>query len=207
LSILIFHSIILIINKKSILMKRFILFSLVGIVALASCTKDSATPVTIISGTKTISVPFSSATAFTLFRFSDSTVVANTDSASNKWDFGLRFTTFIVNSYAGGPGSAGAILNNGTFDATPTAPTTGYAYDTTATQRAIKDGSWYDYNGATRTFAPKAGKVFLFKTADGAHYAKMELLSVDYAPFVGMYPTTLLYKFRYAYQANGTTTF
>ena len=93
-------------------MKRFILFSLVGIVALASCTKDSATPVTIISGTKTISVPFSSATAFTLFRFSDSTVVANTDSASNKWDFGLRFTTFIVNSYAGGPGSAGTIAGH-----------------------------------------------------------------------------------------------
>lgn len=178
------------------------------VVVVASCTtKDVPLTPTVVSGIKTISVPFSSASAFTLFRFSDSTVVANTDSVSSKWDFGLRFTTFIVNSYAGGPGNAAAILNNATFDATTTAPTTGYAYDTTTTQRAIKDGSWYDYNAATRTFAPKAGKVFLFKTADGAHYAKMELLSVDYAPFVGMYPTTLLYKFRYTYQANGSTTF
>jgi hypothetical protein len=189
-------------------MKRLSILSLITIVAFASCKKDSNdTPSTSVAGTKTISVNFSSASNYTLFRFSDSSVVANTDSATNKWDFGLRFTTFIVNSNAGGPGAGGAILANGTFDATPTAPTTGYAYDTTATQRAIKDGSWYAYNPTTHAFSPQAGKVFIFKTADGAHYAKMELLAVDYAPFTGYTPTTLLYKFRFSYQANGTTTF
>lgn len=188
-------------------MKRFFFFSVLAVVAFSSCKKDTTPVATTISGTKTISVNFSSASNYTLFRFSDSSVVANTDSATNKWDFGLRLTTFIVNSNAGGPGAGGAILANATFDATAIAPTTGYAYDTTTTQRAIKDGSWYAYNPTTHAFTPQAGKVFIFKTADGAHYAKMELLAVDYAPFVGMTPTSLLYKFRYSYQANGTTTF
>jgi hypothetical protein len=190
-------------------MKRLSLLTIVAVVAFASCKKDSGTTATTtLTGTKTITVNFNTASNFTLFRFSDSTVVANSDSASNKWDFGLRFTTFIVNSNAGGPGAAGAILTNGTFDATTTAPSTGYAYDTTTTQRAIKDGSWYTYNPTTRTFAPTAGKIFIFKTADGSHYAKMELLSVDYVlPAGAMVPTALLYKFRYSYQANGSTTF
>ncbi len=188
-------------------MKRFFFLSVVAFAAFTSCKKSTDDVPTIVTGTKTIAVNFNTATPFTFFRFSDSTVVANTDSATNKWDFGLRFTTFIVNSNAGGPGNAGAILTNGTFSATATAPTTGYAYDTTASQRAIKDGSWYDYNPTTRSFAPKAGKVFIFKTANGTNYAKMELLAVDYAPFIGMFPTTLLYTFRYSYQANATTTF
>lgn len=188
-------------------MKRFFFFSVVALVVFSSCKKESEVTPTIISGTKTIAVNFSTASQFTFFRFSDSSVVVNTDSATNKWDFGLRFTTFLVNSNSSGPGAAGAILADGTFDALTTAPTTGYAYDTTTTKRAIKDGSWYNYNGATRTFTPKAGKVFIFKTANGNNYAKMELLSADYAPFVGMFPNTILYKFRYAYQGNGSSTF
>jgi hypothetical protein len=199
---------LLIKNKiKSICMKRFFFFAIAAVVFFSSCTKETDSTPSVVSGTKTIAVNFSSASQFTFFRFSDSSVVVNTDSATNKWDFGLRFTTFIVNSNSSGPGAAGAILLDGTFDGVTTAPTTGYAYDTTTTRRAIKDGSWYNYNGATRTFTPKAGKLFVFKTANGTNYAKMELLSADYAPFTGMFPTTILYKFRYTYQANGSTTF
>lgn len=192
-------------------MKRLSLLTVIAIVAFSSCKKDdNVNPSVTISGTKTISVNFSTASTskYTLFRFSDSSVVAQADSASNKWDFGLRQATFIVNSYSGGPGAAGVILANATFDATTTAPSTGYAYDTTASKKAIKDGSWYSYNPTTNAFTPTAGKVFIFKTGDGIHYAKMELLSADYAPFsAGTTPTTLLYKFRFSYQANGTTTF
>jgi hypothetical protein len=112
-----------------------------------------------------------------------------------------------VNSNASGPGNAGVIMQDGIYSAITSAPTTGYSYDTTATRLAIKDGSWYDYNSVTRSLTPKAGKVFIFKTADGLHYAKLQLLSVEYAPFVGMVPTTLLYKFQYTYQPNGTTSF
>ena len=194
-------------------MKKMMIVGAAALLFFAACKKETeSTPVaTIVSGTKTISVPFDpmGTKPFTLFRFSDSSVVANTDSASNKWDFGLRFTNFIVNSYAGGPGNAGVIMQDGTFDGIIAAPTTGYAYDTTSTQRAIKDGSWYTYNPQTHAFTPTAGKVFIFKTADGSHYAKMELLSVDYGGLTGTppQPTTLLYKFRYTYQSNGTVNF
>ena len=133
-------------------------------------------------------------------------MVANSDSASTKWDFGLRLTTFILNSQTYGPGNAGAILQNSIYSSVTAAPDAGYAYDTTSTQKAIKDGSWYNYNPTTRSFAPKAGQTFIFRTADN-YYVKMELLAVDYEPFVGPAPVKLIYRFRYTYQANGTKAF
>ena len=69
-----------------------------------------------------------------------------------------------------------------------------------------KTDPWYDYNLTTHSFVPKAGKVFLFRTADG-HYAKMELLNVGYEPFVGPVPVRLIYTFRYTYQPNNSNTF
>jgi len=51
-------------------------------------------------------------------------------------------------------------------------------------KKLLKTEAGYDYNPTTHSFVPKAGKVFIFRTADG-HYAKMELLSVGYEPFVG----------------------
>jgi len=174
---------------------------------LTSCSKeDAVTPVTIIEKTDSVKVNFSSTGSFTFFSFKNDAVVANTDSASTKWDFGLRFTTFILNSNAYGPGNAAAILQNSIYSTVTAAPTSGYAYDTTTSQKAIKDGSWYNYNPVTRTFAPKAGQTFIFRTAD-SRYVKMELLAVDYEAFTGPMPIRLIYRFRYTYQANGTTTF
>ena len=180
-------------------------FAFLGFTA---CKKDQNAPVIpSISSTQTLSVNFSTASKFAFFSFKDSTVVANTDSVSTKWDFALRFTNFLVNSNASGPGNGGVIVQDGIYSAITSAPTTGYAYDSSSTKLAIKDGTWYDYNPNTHAFLPKAGKVFIFKTADGAHYAKMQLLSVDYAPFTGYTPVTLLYKFQYTYQPSGSTTF
>jgi hypothetical protein len=177
-------------------------------VLMISCNKDKTVilsqPVT---KTKDITVNFSSSMPFTLFSFKDTSVVANSDSTSGKWDFALRLTTFLVNSHSGGPGNAGVIVQDGVYDNILTAPVTGYAYDTTASQRAIKDGSWYDYNPATHSFVPKAGKVFIFHTADGMHYAKMEILSADYVPFVGPVPQQIIYKIRFTYQPDGTNKF
>ena len=153
-----------------------------------------------------MTVNFSPVSSFTFFNFRDTTVIANSDSATTKWDFALRLTTFLVNSNASGPGHAGAILQDGIYSTIVSAPTTGYTYDTTTGQKAIKDGSWYDYNPTTHSFAPKAGKVFIFRTADN-HYVKMELLSVGYEPFVGPTPVRLIYTFRYTYQPNNTNIF
>jgi hypothetical protein len=178
-----------------------ILSAIAGAIVLASCSKDETTVQPATIKTKSITINFSAASPFTFFSFRDTTVIANTDSASIKWDFALRLTTFLVNSNASGPGNGGAILQDAVYDNVKTAPATGYAYDTTSSQRAIKDGSWYDYNPTTHAFTPKAGKTFVFRTADN-HYAKMELLSVDYEPFIGFTPKKLIYKFRYTYQPN-----
>lgn len=183
-----------------------IILSAIFFISLSSCTKDPVVPVTIVEKTDSVKVNFSTASPYVFFSFKNDAIVANTDSASTKWDFGLRFTTFILNSYTYGPGNAGAILQNSIYSSVTTAPDAGYAYDTTSTQKAIKDGSWYNYNPTTRTFSPKAGQTFIFRTADN-NYVKMELLAVDYEPFVGQVPTRLIYRFRYTYQSNGTKNF
>lgn len=189
--------------------------SLIALTALAagvvSCNARKDVPVTKITVTDSILVPFSSTASYTFFSFKNNAIVANSDSASTKWDFGIRFVNIIVNSNASGPGNAGVITQPGVYDNFTTAPTTGYAYDTTSTQTAIDAGyttGWYHYDPSdpTHTFYPVAGQFFVFRTADN-HYAKMEILSVGYMPFVGQTPVTLIYKFRYVYQADGTGNF
>jgi hypothetical protein len=183
-------------------------FALSVTVLITSCEKDPVVVPTVPNTkTKDITVNFSNAMPFTFFSFKDTSVVANADSASNKWDFALRLTTFLVNSNSSGPGNAAAILQDAVYNNVTTAPASGYAYDTTASQRAIKDGSWYDYNATTRSFVPKAGKVFIFRTGDGIHYAKMELLSANYAPFTGQVPQQIIYKMRFTYQPDGSKNF
>ena len=175
-------------------------------VAFFSCKKENVVtnqPVT--ADTAIVVVNFSSSSSYAFFSFKNGTV-SNVDSASNKWDFGLRLTTFLVNSNASGPGNAGVIMQDGLFDNINSAPASGYAYDTTAAKLAIKDGSWYNYNITTHTFTPIPGKVFIFRTADN-HYAKMEVLEANYEPFVGPVPQNIDYKIRFAYQANATTNF
>ena len=173
-----------------------------AMIMMSSCSKDSTTTVNSVQKTDSLKVNFSSTAPFAFFSFKDGTMVANTDSASTKWDFGLRLTTFILNSHTYGPGDAGAILQTALYDDVTAAPDNGYAYDTTASQKAIKDGSWYNYNPTTHAFAPKAGQTFIFRTADD-HYVKMELLAVDYEPFVGPAPVRLIYRFRYNYSTTG----
>jgi hypothetical protein len=124
----------------------------------------------------------------------------------------MRFETFIVNSNASGPGNAGVQIVNQPFEAVAAAPESGYKYDTTAAQKAIKGTDWYIYNAATRTFSPIAGKTFLFRTATNK-YAKLEVLSADPADDNGnpvvppTRPTKIKYKIRFAYQASGTRDF
>lgn len=192
-------------------MKKTIQLSVViGVVVLlfagASCSKKSDPKITVVQKVDSLLVKFSNSGSFVFFNFRNGKVVANSDSATTKWDFGMRRTTFILNSHAYGPGNAAGILQSSVYSSVLTAPGAGFAYDTTTSQKAIKDGSWYDYNPVSHSFSPKAGKTFIFRTADN-FYVKMELLAVDYAPFVGPSPSELIYRFRYTYQANGTKTF
>ena len=180
--------------------------ALTGLCILTSCHKDHSATVTPAKADSAIlAVNFNPTSSYAFFSFKNG-VISNVDSASNKWDFGLRLTTFIVNSNASGPGSAGVIMQDGIFDNITSAPASGYAYDSSATKLAIKDGSWYTYNVTTHVFIPTPGKVFIFRTADN-HYAKMEILGVTYEPFVGPTPVKIDYKIRYAYQATASTNF
>lgn len=178
-----------------------------GVIFFTSCKKDNTgntAPVT--ADTATVPVNFSSSSPYAFFSFKNNAIVSNSDSATAKWDFGLRLTTFLVNSNASGPGNAGVIMQDGLFDNITSAPGTGYAYDTTSSQLAIKDGSWYNYDINTHVFTPSPGKVFVFRTSDG-HYAKMEILDVTYEPFSGPVPQVIDYKIRFVYQSNGTVNF
>ena len=191
-------------------MKISLLAVAVAVTGLMSCGKEevpASPPTPSVSIVDSVEIPFSS-NNYLFYSFKDSAVVATSDSATTKWDFGLRFVDIIVNSHSSGPGSAGVITETGIYDNFITAPETGYAYDTTATQPAI-DASlstgWYNYDDNTHAFSPKAGEFFVIRTADN-HYVKMEILSVTYAGYVSPIapPTTLIYKFRYNYQADGT---
>jgi hypothetical protein len=187
-------------NKRSLL-----LFGSAAVIFFSACKKDSGTaqqPAT--ENTTTIKVNFSPATPYIFFNFGNNAIIANTDSATSKWDIAIRLTTFLVNSNASGPGKAGVIMQDGIYANIISAPSTGYAYDTTSNRLAIKDGSWYDYNLATHAFVPKAGKVFIFRTADN-RYAKMQILEANYDPFVGQTPDKINYKIQFVYQADGST--
>jgi hypothetical protein len=179
--------------------------------ALGSCKKDDVTPEPLETVTKDLLVDAKNDGAFTLFNFETGQTVASDRQNSTEWDFGLRLTTFIVNSGASGPGNGAAMVTTGVFNEISTAPETGFKADATG-DLAITDGSWYDYNPITRSFAPKAGIVFLFRTAKG-NYAKMEIVSAAPTDDNGnvvvppTQPTKIKYTVRYVYQKDGTRNF
>lgn len=184
------------------------LFIAMGI-GLSSCEKDYVP--TEVKTTDILTDVNPQTGKYTYFSFKNGNVVAETEAQTANWDFGIKFTTFIVNSGVSGPGEGGVLIQSGVFDEILEAPETGYLTDETG-NLAIKDGEWYDYNPQTHTFAPKAGKVFIFKTADGK-YAKMELLSATPTDSNGntvtppTFPTKIKYTLRYVYQEGGSRKF
>lgn len=191
-------------------MKKYLLVFATSFV-LVSCQKDEV-PAPAIVATTSFLVSGSSMGLHDLFSIENKTRVANTDSVSSKWDFGMRFEKFIFNSNASGMGNAGVQIINTPFDNVTTAPETGYAYDTTNTRLAITGAQWYNYNSVTRSFSPIAGRTFVIRTATNK-YAKLEILAADPTDDLGnavvppTRPTKIKYTFRLAYQANGTRVF
>jgi len=147
-----------------------------------------------------------------LFSFKSGAEVPATDSASHKWDFSMRFEKVFVNSHASGPGNAGVQILNMPFEDVKMAPEAGYAYDTSGSQLAIKGSDWYIYNPTDHSFSPKAGKTFVFRTADDK-YAKMEMIQAQPVDADGnlvtppTLPTQIKYELRYTYQPDGTKNF
>jgi hypothetical protein len=182
-------------------------------VLFVSCDKEDTPATPAVVNTKDFLVNGSATSGnYNFFKFETSSELPASDSATTKWDFAMRFETFIVNSNASGPGTAAVQVISQPFDAVTVAPPTGYRYDTTASQKAIKGADWYTYNPTTRSFSPIAGKTFVFRTATGK-YAKLEVLSADPADDLGNIvvpptrPTKIKYRIRVAYQNNGTVNF
>jgi hypothetical protein len=198
--------------------------------SIISCTNNNVTPVSLTAVTyknlaadppsggynPTNGAPIGVTKKYTFFSFKTGQLVANTDSASNKWDVGFNGTTLIIN---GGPqrtGSGGAIVSTGIFSDLATAPDTGYDLDSIVTVNgtakktyAIPTGSgkgWYSYDPTKNTISPIAGKFLIIKTGDG-RYAKMEIISYYKDAPATVTSSTLdrYYTFRYVYQGDGTT--
>ncbi|MBX9783936.1 MAG: HmuY family protein [Chitinophagaceae bacterium] len=192
-------------------MKYSILAAAVLLFAVSCKKEDKPTPATVatfdfvVNGSPTQG-------NYDFFSFATGAKVAATDSNSTKWDFAMRFETFIINSNASGPGNAGVQIVNTPFDNVTAAPETGYKYDTTVSQKAIKGSDWYVYAG--RSFSPIAGKTFVFRTATNK-FAKLEVISADaldasgniLSPTSPVRPASIKYKIRFAYQPGGKRDF
>ena len=186
-----------------------LLFALSIAIVTVSCEKTKITPASL--ETIDFLVNGSSRSGnHSFFSFADGAEVSYLDSNSTKWDFAMRFETFLINSNASGPGNAGVQILNKPFDEVYIAPEDGYKYDTTIAQKAIKATDWYKYENFT--LSPIVGKTFVFRTAVNK-YAKMEVITAeptdnDGAPVVPpTRPTKIKYKIRYAYQENGSRNF
>jgi hypothetical protein len=205
------------------------LTALTGIL-LASCGKDNVpAPVTVqtktvnnlqadtIIGISSIGQPYGSG-KYTLYSLETNSVVANSDSATTKWDIGFRGTTIITNGGNGGPGAGGAFVYTGTFSDLATIPTDStFRVDNAPTSYAIKTGSgngWYSYNGATQLITPIPGRILVVRTATGK-YAKIEIQNYYKG---GVTPDATAsdndkltkqryYTFRYTYQSDGSKKF
>lgn len=145
---------------------------------------------------------------FTLFSFASGKVIANADSASNKWDIGFRATRIIFNGGISGPGQAAASLQTGLFDDMKTVSDTVNLKSDNAQTLALSPSSgkgWYNYNPTTNIISSIPGRVVLLRTADGK-FAKMEILSYykDAPTTPDASSPSRYYTFRYVYQPDGS---
>lgn len=147
-------------------------------------------------------------THFALFSFENKAKVAIADSATTKWDIGFQKTTIILNSGVRGPGNVEvSTLTQTSFSDVKQAPAYGYIPDSTLEFTAIPGGSgngWYTYD-QSHLISPIAGKIFVFKLANGK-YAKMRI--INYYKGHPSSPNPVTDKGRYysfEYQISDTT--
>lgn len=210
--------------------RRIIGSVLAAVVIFQSCTKDNTTvpqetlvqkivkdvQADTIIGLSPIGQPFGSG-KFTFYSFETNSIVPNTDSNTTKWDIGMRGTTIITNNGTSGPGKGGAFVYVGTFDDLTSVPADSTFKVDAAPSFAITAASnrgWYLYTPQTNLVTPLPGRVLVIRTANGK-YAKVEILNYYKG---GTTPAATdpdalkifsqrYYTFKFAYQADGTTTF
>jgi hypothetical protein len=204
------------------------LFSIVS----NSCTNSDPSPIALSSvtysnlkadppsrGYAPDGTPLGVTKKFTLFSFRTGDIIANTDSATTKWDIGFNGVTIIVNGGKSGLGKTQAQLVKIEFNKLLTAPETGYFTDNDAApigeapnmNLAIPTGSsdgWYSYEPTSKMYMPISNTIIVIKTTD-ERYAKMEIVN-----YYKEAPTNVSadtpdrhYTFKYVYQRDGTRNF
>jgi hypothetical protein len=199
--------------------KSILSLVLVAMIAtIMSCSKSDPTPAALTATTisdfsadpptgrdPNTGVPTGLTGKYSLFSFSTGAKVANTDSATTKWDIGFNSTNIIINGGTSGPGTASAQLYSGIFTDLTTAPDAGYLQDNKVTPAyaipRTSGNTWYTYNSTTNIITPTAGRFIVIKTSSG-NYAKVEIL--NYYQGAPLTPTSSsvarYYTFRYIYQ-------
>ena len=203
---------------------------LAAVVIFQSCTKEETSvpqvtliqkivkdvPADTIIGLSSIGQPVGSG-KFTFYSFETNSIVPNADSNSTKWDIGMRGTTIITNNGTSGPGSGGAFVYVGTFDDLTAVPADSTFKVDAAPNFAITAASnrgWYLYTPQTNLVTPLPGRVLVIRTATGK-YAKVEILNYYKGgttpaatdPDAVKIYSQRYYTLKFAYQADGTTSF
>lgn len=163
------------------LQRRLLLILSISLLVIFSACDDSSTgveaPEPEIEANTAEDINADGQLAF--FNLRTGEVVDRADSASTEWDLAFNSTTIRVNSGVSGPGSAAALVLDVPFNSVEIAPSEGYNTDSEESF-AIPSGSgngWYNYNPSTHIVTPMPDKTIVLRTADGNHYAKVEILS------------------------------
>jgi len=213
---------------KQLLKMSFVVFAILQITA---CSKSETItePVLTVStnivkdliadtvlGLASNGMPYS-AGKYTFFSLENNAVVANTDSATAKWDLAFMSTRILTNGGTSGPALGGAFIYTGLFDDLKTIPADSIFKTDNAPTYAITTGSgkgWYTYDQLTSLITPLAGRVLVIRTASGK-YAKLEITSYYKggltlpvsASDAEKLTKQRYYSFRYSYQSNGSKVF
>lgn len=148
---------------------------------------------------------------YTFYSLRDGAVVE--DSASAEWDIAVQATNVLINGGTSGPGDGAGYVAQGAFEEVAAVDAERLAVDDAAAgQYAIPQGDgngWYNYNaGGENYIRPVPGRTIVVRTADGAGYAKIRVLSYyrgnPELPADREAHPSRYYTFEYVYQAEGT---
>ena len=197
---------------------------------LFSCSKSTTTVVAPLTATTVNDLPADTiigvtaqgqpygAGKYTFYSLEKNAIVANTDSATTKWDLAFNGTKILTNGGTSGTGLGGAFVQVGLFDELKTISADSvFKTDNAPASYAITYGSgkgWYTYDPIKNLITPLAGRVLVIKTASGK-YAKVEIISyykggatlAATAPDAEKISKQRYYTFRFIYQPNGTKNF
>ena len=214
-------------------MKKAIWKSLVVVmtsVFLFSCSKSTTTVVAPLSATTVKDLPADTIIGitpqgqpfgtgkFTFYSLEKNTIIANSDSATTKWDLAFNGTKILTNSGNSGSGLGGAFIQIGLFEELKSISSDSvFKTDNGPSSYAVTFGSgrgWYTYDPIKNLVTPLAGRVLVIRTASGK-YAKVEIIAyykggatlAATAPDAEKISKQRYYTFRYIFQPNGTRNF